>query len=100
MPVFSGEALSREGALFYEYGSGKAVRDGKWKLIRVRKLGSALYDLEADISESNNLAEDMPERVAAMTRQLEKWEEDKIDPLWQEQNMWIKARYKWHHPRF
>ena len=53
---------------------GKVIRDGAWKLIATRggrgfdadrkvKYGTELYNLKDDISEKNNLAEKMPEKV-------------------------------------
>ncbi len=58
-----------------------SVRKGKWKLIRFygegpgRENAYALYNLEEDIGESNNLAEELPEKVreldALITKHLE-----------------------------
>ena len=53
---------------------GKVIRDGDWKLIATRggrgfdadrkvKYGTELYNLKDDLSEKNNLAEKMPEKV-------------------------------------
>ena len=53
---------------------GKVIRDGAWKLIATRggrgfdadrkvKYGTELYNLEDDLPEKNNLAEEMPEKV-------------------------------------
>ena len=53
---------------------GKVIRDGDWKLIATRggrgfdadrkvKYGTELYNLEDDLSEKNNLADKMPEKV-------------------------------------
>ena len=55
---------------FHNYGGIIAIRDGKWKLVRYGNSGKnaplrawELYDMEADRSEQNNLAEKMPEKV-------------------------------------
>jgi N-acetylgalactosamine-6-sulfatase len=56
-------------------GAASAMREGKWKL----HLGSRkrpkieLYDLSADPSESQNVAEEHPDVVARMTAKLEAW---------------------------
>ncbi len=46
----------------YLYWIG-AIRVGKWKLHRRGKDRFALYDLEKDIAERNDLAQEMPELV-------------------------------------
>ncbi|MFN3158239.1 MAG: arylsulfatase [Rubinisphaera brasiliensis] len=75
LPEFTGktEEQPRHDYLYWEfpaYGGQQAVRMGRWKGIRQglsRKnpdLSIELYDLETDISESNNVAEEHPETVA------------------------------------
>lgn len=57
--------------LFYEKDG---VRQGKWKLVHYRKRPdwvTELYDLEADLGEQNNLADQHPERVKAMKAALD-----------------------------
>jgi len=52
---------------FHEGGFSQAVlMDGRWKAIRMRRLEAPvqLFDLAADIGETNNLAESKPELVA------------------------------------
>lgn len=52
-----------------------AIRDGKWKLLEY--LGDErleLYDLEDDISESKNLAEDEPEKAKLLLQKLHDWQ--------------------------
>jgi len=77
-----------------------AVRDGDWKLIRVENYGYALYDLSTDLSESHDLAAQMPEKVEQMRKQLEAWETDKIEPLWLEGKKWTKVRFRDHTVKF
>jgi len=48
-----------------------AIRVGKWKLHRRGKNRYALYDLENDIAEKNDLAEKMPETVTRCSRYFE-----------------------------
>jgi N-acetylgalactosamine-6-sulfatase len=56
-------------------GSSPAIRDGKWKLhlSRRRNQGIELYDLSADPSESNNVAEKHPDVVASLRKTLRTW---------------------------
>jgi arylsulfatase A-like enzyme len=86
--------------LFWRKLECAGMRDGKWKIVRVDKLGTALYDLDADLSESHNIAAQMPERVEQMQKQLKSWETDKVEPLWSEGEYWAKYRYKKHKERF
>lgn len=68
-------------AFFYYNKSKKnpgleAVRMGKWKLLRpikgrTKPKPPELYDLEADISESTNLAEKYPDKVETMIKVME-----------------------------
>lgn len=59
--------------LFWDGGEGKrAVRYGRWKL--VDNSGKIeLFDLDADVSEKNNLAAKNPEMVQRLRTALEEW---------------------------
>ena len=78
-PVF--ETGSREGhdAIFWEHQGNRAVRMGRWKLVAKRVSASAgvgpweLYDIESDRSELNDLAAEMPGRVAELERAWLEW---------------------------
>ena len=61
---------------FHEQGGKQAVIEGNWKLIRLdvtspEKTRMELYNLEADPSEQNNLAGQMPEKVSELLTLLE-----------------------------
>ena len=54
-----------------------AIRCGSFKLIKFYDDDSVeLYDLSKDISESKNLAPEMPEKTKAMRSELEQWLQD------------------------
>lgn len=60
--------------LFWEHEGNRAVRDGKWKLVAKGPLGSwELYDMEADRTESRDLAAAQPDRVASLAAAWETW---------------------------
>ena len=51
-----------------------AIRSGKWKLIRFYESGrEELYDLDEDISESENLSAAYPDVVKKLSGQLDRW---------------------------
>lgn len=56
---------------FHEQGGKQAVRQGKWKAVKLQVFGSdqptiELYDLSVDIGEENNIASHNPEKVAEL----------------------------------
>jgi arylsulfatase B len=86
--------------LFWRSGfRSRAVREGKWKLIITPLLGASLYDLEADISELNNVAGKHPELVVRLRRELFDWETSfERNPLWLTGVRWRVHSAK-HHER-
>jgi arylsulfatase len=76
VPAFCGHALGRERPIFFEHEGNRAVRDGKWKLVAKGVDGPwELYDMDADRSETNDLAAQQPERVKAMSAAWQAWAE-------------------------
>jgi arylsulfatase len=72
-PMLSGRR-ARRGPLFWEHEGSRAVRDGKWKLTAVYPEGEwELYDIEADRTETRNLASAQPGRVKRMAEQWHAW---------------------------
>ena len=65
-PAFAGSEIERE-AIYWEHEGNRAVRVGKWKLVAKGAKGPwELYDMQADRTEMNNLAEAQPARVEKM----------------------------------
>ncbi|MFK7789781.1 MAG: sulfatase [Phycisphaeraceae bacterium] len=56
----------------YEPKLGTAMRSGKWKMI-VKGDAIQLFDLEADIKETTNVADQHPERVKVMRQAIEQF---------------------------
>ena len=56
------------------------MRDGPWKLITAARgkssAGAALYNLDDDLGEQDNVADQHPERVKQMLAALEEWKTD------------------------
>ena len=66
-------ASPRDEFVYYDENNIEAVRDARWKL-HVRKGGqeiAELYDLETDIGETNNLFDDNPDVVAALSSKID-----------------------------
>ncbi len=73
VPIFRGQRRQGHEALFWKFAHGRAVRQGKWKLVAKDRAPWELYDLEADPAELTNLAEKMPEKVRQLQKLWEDW---------------------------
>ncbi len=82
-PAFDGKSLQRGKPIFLEHETNASVRDGKWKLVGTRVATNEgtdakqweLYDMEADRTETNDLAAAMPEKVRELADKWEDWAE-------------------------
>jgi len=71
LPALTNKPLERKEPIFWEHHGNRAVRDGKWKLVaNGEEAAWELYDMQADRTETNNLAGKNPEIVKAMN---DKW---------------------------
>lgn len=74
VPTFTGKQLeSRKLNIGYNYGPGKGIRTKRWKLVSFRGGPWELYDMQNDRTETQNLAEKMPEKVSDMIKLYEHW---------------------------
>ena len=79
--AFKGGSIARGKPMFMEHETNAFIRHGKWKLVGRNAAPRAglkaerwqLFDMEADRTEQNNLAERMPGKVAEMSKQWEEW---------------------------
>ena len=76
--IWLGAKRPRGKTLFWKTsstGSTPAIRNGKWKLHLNRKREGKLelYDLSVDPSESNSVAEEHPDVVASLRKNLRSW---------------------------
>ena len=62
-----------ERTLYWEHENGKAVRKGNWRLTALANGGWQLFDLEHDLSETNNLAAEYPDKVREMKTLWNTW---------------------------
>ena len=83
IPILRQSGSLNRDALYFHYPNyawhrsnrlGGAIRKGKYKLIERFDDGTLeLFDVESDLSESQNLAEDHPEHARSMANQLKRW---------------------------
>jgi arylsulfatase A-like enzyme len=68
--------------LFWRYGVDQkwAIREGDWKLVRLKGQPDELYDLGADIGEAQNLAVTKPEVARRLAARLEAWDKELMAP--------------------
>ena len=72
-PAFANKPIERE-AIYFEHEGNRAVRRGKWKLVaRRRRNPWELYDIQADRTELDNLAEKHPEKTKELAEMWQKW---------------------------
>ena len=79
-PVFTGDsAKGHPEGLYWEHEGNRAVRSGNWKLVSKWSEPEdgrwELYDLEQDRSELNDLAAEMPDKVAELVGMWDAWAE-------------------------
>ncbi len=74
LPIMQGENIERGKPLFWQWAKGKAVRDGKWKIVAHGKDAAwELYNMEEDPTETNNLASGQPEIVNKIESLYKSW---------------------------
>ena len=73
LPIFEGKRRQGHEAIYWEHEGNRAVRQGKWKLVAAHGKQWELYDLEADRTELNNLAEKYPQKVEQLKALYERW---------------------------
>tara|TARA_B100001123_G_scaffold449590_2_gene615554 strand:- start:3934 stop:4899 length:966 start_codon:yes stop_codon:yes gene_type:complete len=82
IPHLTGEKTAApHRTLFWSNGPNKAVRMGKWKLVKSGK-NPWLFDLSKDISETNNLAKEKPDLLEILNGALQKWLNEMAPPAW------------------
>ncbi len=72
-PAFENKRIDRD-AIFWEHEGNRAVRKDKWKLVAKGPAGKwELYDMEADRTETQDLASSQPAKVEELVAKWEAW---------------------------
>ena len=83
LPYLTGESSGRpHETLFWRRGDNWAVRDGDLKLLSYKQSSPMLFDLSADQSEQNDLADSRRDEVQRLTGLYESWSSEMIPPKW------------------
>jgi len=74
LPAFNGKEAPRPNLVFWEQDGNRAVRQGKWKLVWDGELKRwELYDMEADRTETKDLATQSPAKVKELAAEYDRW---------------------------
>jgi arylsulfatase len=73
MPALQGKPLKRGKPIYSMHEGNCAIRDGKWKLVLKYMDPWELYDIEADRTETRNLAGQYPEIAKRLAAQWDEW---------------------------
>lgn len=72
-PIFERNPFTREVPIYFEHMGNRAIRHGKWKLVSEKGKEWELYNMEADRTELNNLAAELPEKVRELSALYSAW---------------------------
>jgi arylsulfatase A-like enzyme len=72
MPVLAEGKPSQRKDMYWKRRGKEAARVGNWKWVR-NESGTFLFDLSKDLSETNNLIDEMPGKAAEMQGHFEAW---------------------------
>jgi arylsulfatase len=76
LPVLRGQEEPIHDTLFWEHEGNRAVRRGDWKLVESSRFSEEeweLYNMADDRTETNDLADERPERVAELEEAYQNW---------------------------
>jgi arylsulfatase A-like enzyme len=91
LPILRGETPATPRNLFWSSGSEEgwwAVRSGDWKLV-AQRAKVELFDLAKDISEKNDLASAMSDKVTALTKLHDEWLAQMAGPVKAGDKKWL-----------
>lgn len=69
-------------SLYWRFGKQSAVRQGQYKLVKFGDAKPKLFDVNADLAEARDLANEQPEIVAKLSKAWDAWNAELVEPLW------------------
>ncbi len=72
-PIFQGRHFERNAPRFFEHFGNRGIRHGKWKLVAIKGKPWELCDMQADRTELNNMAAELPEKVQELFTLYAAW---------------------------
>ena len=79
-------------SMMWRFTISAGIREGNWKLIRMPDRLPMLYNLDEDIAEQNNVADDNRELVEQMLKKLGNWDVSCPQVLYLEGNRWRREQ--------
>ena len=67
IPIFNGKQRVGHDSIYFHFGTDRALRKGKWKLVSAKGGKWELYNLDNDRTELNDLSEEYPQKVNRMS---------------------------------
>jgi arylsulfatase A-like enzyme len=93
MPFLNNEVTTTPHQnLFWKKLEGSAVRSGNWKMIQTQGLPTMLYNLQNDLSEYKNIAEQHPEKVNELQNLYLNWNKQTVPAQWGEAERYVEIR--------
>jgi arylsulfatase A-like enzyme len=83
LPYLTGDKTGKpHETLYWRFGQQWAIRHGDWKLVAGNggDLDGELFNLAEDISESNNLAAESPDKVRELKKLWDQWNAEQAPP--------------------
>lgn len=85
VPVIQGDFINRSQPLFWEHMGNRAIRDEDWKLTAPGPNEAwELYNIATDRSETQNLAEQYPEKAEELAQKWQNWADRVGVVAWEE----------------
>ena len=82
-PLLRGDDWQPAEALYWRVGKKKAIRAGRWKMIRDGDAAWQLFNLDDDLGETRDLSSSKVETIRQMERLWESWNERQVPAIWQ-----------------
>lgn len=80
LPFLKGKDGSPHERLFWRNGEDLAVREGMWKLVRIKGKHDQLFEVGNRVEEERDLSEEQPDVVHDLAAKLDSWNKELVPP--------------------